>query len=199
MSTHAIAAMNSVTVFQCTFKLHTALTSLPHATLTQSLLTLCLSSKTKRVCIQLIVLHSIQHYIDLWCYLICFYCIFSSGRGNTLKQLQCFCLCQVVQSDRLGFYIHGDLESRILTVCACLIPSCCRHQNTAMDKGQLLANMSTKVTLCFLKAIFFTNISIKFNCFIDQLYLLACASNNVLESCVGLLSTFSRIYYLDNG
>lgn len=70
----------------------------------------------------------VQHsnvLISGWCYLICFYCICRSG--NTLKQLQCFCLCQVIQSARMGFYIHRDLEN---SICACLIQSCYRHQNT---------------------------------------------------------------------
>lgn len=132
--------------------------------------------------------HSIQHYIDLWCYLICFYCIFSSGRGNTLKQLQCFCLCQVIQSARMGFYIHRDLEN---SICACLIQSCYRHQNT---NGQRTTSSKYvyKGNIVLFESSFPQEHFYKVLLLYRSTLLLACASNNVLESCEGLLSTFFR-------
>lgn len=134
----------------------------------------------------------VQHsnvLISGWCYLICFYCICRSG--NTLKQLQCFCLCQVIQSDRLGFYIQRSGEQD--TYCMCLFDNILL-QTSKHSNGQRTTSRKYvyKGNIVLFESSFPQEHFYKVLLLYRSTLLLACASNNVLESCEGLLSTFFR-------
>lgn len=108
-----------------------------------------------------------------------------------MKQLQCFCLCQVIQSDRLGFYIQRSGEQD--TYCMCLFDNILL-QTSKHSNGQRTTSRKYvyKGNIVLFESSFPQEHFYKVLLLYRSTLLLACASNNVLESCEGLLSTFFR-------